>query len=133
MWRLSEGNPFMVVETIRALREGTAPGSADRLPLSARIQQVVLGRLDRLRRREQTLVAVAAVIGREFDYPVLPAAAGVSDRMAAEGVEELVRRRILQSTGDRLAFAHDYIREVAYNRLLAPRRRLLHAAVAREL
>ena len=133
VWRLSEGNPFMVVETMRALREGTTPASADRLPLSKRIQQVILGRLDRLGRREQTLVAVAAIIGREFDYTVLPMAAGVSDRAAAEGVEELVRRRVFQSTGERLAFAHDYIREVAYHRLLPPRRRLLHGAVARAI
>jgi DNA-binding SARP family transcriptional activator len=133
VWRLSEGNPFMAVETMRALRDGAAPESPDRLPLSERIQQTVLRRLERLDRRAQALVAVAAVIGREFDYALLRRAAGVSERAAADGVEELVRRRVLQSAGERLAFAHDYIREVAYARLLPPRRRLLHGAVARAL
>ena len=133
VWRLSEGNPFMVVETVRTLRGGAAPDAADRLPLSQRIQQLVLRRLERLGRRSQTLVAVAAVIGREFDYALLPRAAGVSERAAAEGVEELVRHRVLHSAGERLAFAHDYIREVAYARLLPPRRRLLHGAVARAI
>ena len=133
VWRLSEGNPFMVVETIRALRGGATPDTGDRLPLSQRIQQMVLRRLERLGRRSQTLVAVAAVIGREFDYALLPRAAQVSERAAAEGVEELVRHRVLQSAGERLAFAHDYFREVAYARILPPRRRLLHGAVARAI
>ena len=130
VWRLSEGNPFMVVETVRALRGGAAPADADRLPLTQRIQQMVLRRLERLGRRSQTLAAVAAVIGREFDYGLLRRAAGVSERAGADGVEGLVRHHVLHSAGERLAFAHDYIREVAYARLLPPRRRLLHGAVA---
>jgi DNA-binding SARP family transcriptional activator len=133
VWRLSEGNPFMVVETVRSLRDGAASNAADRLPLSQRIHQMVLRRLERLGRRSQTLIAVAAVIGREFDYALLPSAAGMSERTAAEGVEELVRHRVLHTEGERLAFAHDYIREVAYARLLPPRRRLLHGAVARAM
>src|SRR4029450_5534787 len=112
---------------------GPAPTPADRLPLSQRIHQMVLRRLERLGRRSQCLLAVAAVIGREFDYALLPSAAGMSERTAAEGVEELVRYRVLHTAGERLAFAHDYIREVAYSRLLPPRRRLLHGAVARAM
>ena len=45
----------------------------------------------------------------------------------------MVRHRVLQAIGNELDFAHDRIREVAYGRLLAPRRRLLHRAVAEAL
>src|SRR5262249_45946789 len=71
--------------------------------------------------------------GREFEFPALQIAAGLSVRGAAEGVEELVRRRVLHGIGDRLDFAHDRIREVAQEGVLAPHRKLLHARIARAL
>jgi tetratricopeptide (TPR) repeat protein len=40
------------------------------------------------------------------------------------------RRRILRQRGAHLDFSHDSLREIAYEGLLEPRRRLLHAAVA---
>src|SRR2546430_12240627 len=76
------------------------------------------------------LVAVAAVIGREFDFPLLQRAADLGEAEAAEGAEELVRRRVLHGVGECFDFTHDRIREVAYAGLLAPRCRLLHRRVA---
>jgi len=133
VWRLSEGNPFVVVETMRALGEGSPPGAMDQLPLAERIRKLIITRLDRLGPGSRKLAAVAAVIGREFEAALLRRAAGVSERALAGEVEELVRHRILRAAGDGLVFTHDYVREVAYGELLAPRRRLLHAAVARAL
>ena len=133
VWRLSEGHPFMVVETVRAVQEGAAPETAEELPLAQRIQELILGRLERLAARSQKLVGIAAVIGREFEYELLQRAAGISAQSAAESVHDLVRRRVLHSVGERLAFTHDRIREVAYRQMLPPRRRLLHGAVARAM
>jgi predicted ATPase len=48
VWQLSEGHPFMVVETMRAVQEGAAPESAEELPLAQRIEELILGRLERL-------------------------------------------------------------------------------------
>ncbi|HWP35553.1 MAG TPA: AAA family ATPase [Thermodesulfobacteriota bacterium] len=129
----SEGNPFMVVETVRALQEGSWPPTPSGLPLPDRVREVIAGRLDRLGERARQLVAVAAVIGREFDFTLLQHAAGLAAPEAAQGVEELVRRRLLHGVGERFDFAHDRIREVAYARLLAPYRRLLHRQVAEAL
>jgi tetratricopeptide (TPR) repeat protein len=75
-------------------------------------------------------LGVAAVIGREFEFPLLSRAAGLDDRHAGEGVEELVRRRLLQNAEDRFEFTHTYVREVAYADIVTPRRRLLHREVA---
>ena len=47
-----------------------------------------------------------------------------------EGVEELVRRRLLRVVGERFDFVHDLMRDVTYADLLPPRRRLLHRSVA---
>lgn len=129
VWRASEGNPFMVVETLRSVGEGTPLGSSA-LPLPRRVQDLVASRLARLSDRARELAAVAAVIGREFDFALLANASAVAERDAAERMEELVRRRVLHGVGEEFEFTHDRIREVAYREILAPRRRLLHAHVA---
>jgi tetratricopeptide (TPR) repeat protein len=79
------------------------------------------------------VAAVAAVIGRRCNFTLLRAASGVDEHHAAEAVEEMVRERVLQAVGDQLDFTHDRVREVAYGRLLPPRRRLLHRAVVEAL
>jgi len=97
------------------------------------VRELIAGRLERLTARGRRLAGVASVIGRGFDFPVLTRAAGISDAEAAEGVEELVARRILHAIGERLDFTHERIREVAYDLVLPPHRKLLHGAVARAL
>ena len=70
------------------------------------------------------------MIGREFDFTLLQRASGLSERDAAAGVEELVRRRMLHGVNDGFDFTHDRIREVVYGALLPLRRKLLHGEVA---
>jgi DNA-binding SARP family transcriptional activator len=131
VWRASEGNPFMVVETMRVLRDR---GDLDELPADLstppRVRDLIESRLERLGERAAQVAAAAAVVGREVDFELLRQAAGMTAPEAAAGVEELVTRRILGVMGERLDFTHDQIRNVTYARLLTPRRRLLHAAVA---
>ena len=52
----------MIVETMRALADGTDSGSA----LPDRVRQVIAARLERLGERSRSLLATASVIGREF-------------------------------------------------------------------
>jgi predicted ATPase len=130
IWRASEGNPFMVVETMRALQEGDALRGAtdeggDRLPLPERVREVITRRLDRVDERGQQIIALGATIGGEFEFRLLQRASGLGDIEAARVVEELVRRRLLHGVGERFGFTHGTIREVAYGHLLAPRRKLL--------
>jgi tetratricopeptide (TPR) repeat protein len=127
VWRVSEGNPFMAVETVRALAEGPAGGPRE---LAASVRQLVAGRLDRLSERGRRLASVAATIGRQFQFALPARAAELSEGNAAEGVEELVRWQILHQVREGFAFTHDRIREVAYDELLRPRRALLHRRVA---
>lgn len=129
VWAACEGNPFMIVETLRTL-PGALPfltGAA--LPLPARVRDVIETRLERLSERNRQLVALAAVIGAAFAFSLLAAASGWDEREAAEGVEELVRRGILHGIGAKFGFSHERIREVAYDAILDVRRRALHRAV----
>ncbi len=129
IWRVSEGNPFMIVETMRALYEDGA-GDGDELRTPSRVRDVIALRLERLSTRGRQLVALASVVGRDFDFALLDRAASVGTHAAAEAVEELVVRRIFHVVGERLDFTHDRIREVAYEQQIGPRRRLMHAVVA---
>ena len=137
IWAMSEGNPLVAVEAMRALDQDSLRDDAREKPgalaLPARVRELVAWRLDRLSARSQQLAAVAAVIGRQFDFTLLQSASRVEERDAAEAVEEMVRHHVLQAVGNQLDFAHDRVRDVAYGRLLPPRRRLLHRAVAEAL
>lgn len=133
VWRASEGNPFMIVETLRVVDAGAALDRSTGLPLPERLRDVVERRLERLSERSRRLVAAAAVIGRQFDFALLHRAVNVTEGEASQGVEELVRQRILHGVGEELEFAHDRVREVAIDQLLPAVRKGLHRRVAEAL
>src|SRR5262249_55265165 len=98
IWAMSEGNPFVTLQAMRAREQDSA---ADRarcdpgdLTLPARVRDLVARRLDRLSPRGQQMAAVAAVIGRQFDFTLLRSASGIDERDAAESIEELVRYHV---------------------------------------
>ena len=78
---------------------------------------------------QRQLAAVAAVIGREFEFALLRRASGCDEAAAADGVEELVRRGVLEGTDDQFDFTHDRIRTVVDAALLQPQRKLLHRQI----
>ncbi|MBI4593442.1 MAG: AAA family ATPase, partial [Candidatus Rokubacteria bacterium] len=99
VWAASEGNPFVVVEMMRAVEQGTSAPAAGAPGRPEKVQELIAGRLDRLGAPAQQLASVAAVIGHAFDWALVERAAGLGERATAEGVEELVRRRVLQPDG----------------------------------
>jgi DNA-binding SARP family transcriptional activator len=133
IWQTSEGNPFVVVEAMRAVGEDAALRPDAALAVPERVRHLITGHLDRLSPGARELVAVAAVVGREFDFVLLQRAAGQGEQEAAEGVEELVRRRILRGIGEQFDFTHDRIRQVVNDGLLSPTRRALHFVIAEAL
>src|SRR5262249_12960679 len=102
-------------------------------PHPAKVLAIDMQRLERPPDRGHRVVSVAAVIGRQFDFALVQRAADMSEREAAEGLEELVRHRVLRGAGDGLEFSHDYIREVAAAELPFPVRAALHRRVAESL
>jgi tetratricopeptide (TPR) repeat protein len=133
VWRTSGGNPFVAIEAMRAAaQEALAPG-LEAVPLPERVRDMIGRQLDRLDERKHELVALASVVGREFSFALLQQVAGCDEEEIARGVEELTRRRVLHSVGESLDFTHDRVREVAYGRILASRRKGLHRRVAEAL
>ena len=130
VWRLSEGNPFVVAETVRTIEAEPPPVTDGSLALPDAVRSMTRSRLRRLGERAERLMAMAAVIGREFDLALLQRAAGTGELDTSEALEELVRAHVVRESGERFAIAHDRIREVVSADLLAARRRALHGAVA---
>jgi tetratricopeptide (TPR) repeat protein len=133
IWTVSEGNPFVVLETVRAATEGALGQDVSRLSIPERVREVVAGHVARLVPLERDLAAVASVIGRTFDFALLQAASGQDGVVVASAVEELVRAGVFREEEGTFYFTHDRIREVVYAGLLAQRRTVLHGCVARAL
>jgi len=129
VWSLSEGHPFTVVEMVRSVRHDIASSGAGMGGLPRRVREAVARRLDRLGERARRLVEVAAIIGRQFDVELLALAADVDADRAVDGLEELVRRRLVESVGDLFRFVHHRVLEAA-RPAIRPRRAFLHRRVA---
>ena len=71
VWRTSGGNPLVVIEAMRAAaHEALSPG-LERLSLPERVRDIIGRQLDRLDERSRELVALASVVGREFEFALL--------------------------------------------------------------
>jgi DNA-binding SARP family transcriptional activator len=130
VWRASQGNPFVVVETIRALQQGISLAGSGGLTIVERVRRVIARRLDRLSEVARDLAAVGAVIGRGFEFTLLQRAVAHDEAAAAAGVEELVRCQLLHEVAGGLDFVHERVRGVVYAELSSPRRQLLYRRVA---
>jgi DNA-binding SARP family transcriptional activator len=138
LYKETEGNPFFVIETLRAMKESGHPPTltVDRtgriqafsLPLS--VQHVIEARLDRLSPQSQELLAVAAAIGRAFTFSMLietgqiPAAQGISF------IEEWLQRGLVREAANTYDFSHDKVRQVAYATMSRARRQYIHRQIA---
>ena len=122
IFRATRGNPLFVVESVRAgLR-------------SARVHGVIAARLARLTAPSYELAGLASVIGRPFSFDLLEKATDWDEGSVSEALDELWRRRIIESRGtSEYDFTHDRLREVACAELSPVRQRYLHRRVARAL
>lgn len=125
LYQDTEGNPLFVVEMIRAgLSEDTPP----------RVQAVIATRLAKVSSSARQLADLAAVIGRQFTFPVLIEASDHSESTLVKALDELWQRRIIRERGaEDYDFSHDKIREVVYTALSTAQRRWLHKRAAQSL
>ena len=149
--RQSEGNPFFVVEYLRAAvnagllwrgpdgawevgeRGGGAATEADyeRLGLPGSLAALVERRLGALAPDAAALASAAAVLGREADLGMLVRMTGRPEPAVFDACRTLLRRQIVEATSaGAIRFTHDKLREVAYARLSPPERTRLHRAAA---
>ena len=141
--RHTEGNPFFILETLRALQErygqrATAQpwqiAAVERMPIPETVRQAIRLRRDRLGPEARRALEVAAVIGRTLDLELWQRAWGRPEGDLLAVLDGLLRRQWLVEGRGTFAedyeFAHHLGRETLYADLPAERRRTLHRRVA---
>jgi class 3 adenylate cyclase/tetratricopeptide (TPR) repeat protein len=139
----TEGNPFFMEESVRALVEGQVlagePGAyrLARAPLTiqvpATVQAVLAARMDRLPAEDKVLLQTAAVIGKDVPFPLLQAIAALPEEALRGALAHLQAAEFLYEASLfpelEYTFKHALTQEVAYGSLLQGRRRALHARI----
>ena len=141
LYQETEGNPFFLMEMVKALfemgmihlKEGAWRGdfaqiSTGELPLPVGVSEAIQARAHRLNDDAQEALRLAAVLGREFDFDLLNEVWGQGEEATLEALDDLLRHRLIDegtgAMGRDYAFTHHKIQEVVYAGM--PRRRLLH-------
>src|SRR4029077_6264932 len=83
----ADGVPLYVEELTKAVAEPGAARGADAIPTT--LAGSLMARLDRLSAAKE-VAQRAAVLGREFGYPLLAAVAGMEDAGLRQGLARLV-------------------------------------------
>lgn len=132
--RRSDGVPLFAEELARLMADEGSDAAGREIP--ATLLDSLAARLDRTGRAKET-AQVAAVVGREFSYPLLEALAGLAEPDLREDLTRLIDAQLIQARGVPPAatyqFRHGLIRDAAYDALLRPRRRELHGQVGQTL
>jgi Double zinc ribbon len=113
----------------------TAP--VDSLAMPETVQSLLAARIDRLGEPAKHVLQAAAVIGKQFDEPLLREVSGLGDRDLGAALGELQEgdflRLVTASLRPEYAFRHPLMGDAAYRSQLGERRARLHAAVATAL
>ncbi|HME71157.1 MAG TPA: adenylate/guanylate cyclase domain-containing protein [Myxococcota bacterium] len=130
----ADGVPLYVEELTKAMAEPGVAQGVEGIPAS--LADSLMGRLDRLSAAKE-VAQRAAVLGREFGYPLLAATVGMDEAALRHGLARLVDAEILFARGEpptaTYTFKHALIQETAYQSQLKRTRQQLHARVAKVL
>ncbi len=138
------GNPFFVGELFRHLTETGAvfrrggpwtyyqdPDAVELAGVPDGVREVVARRLHHVSPAANRILALAAVVGLQFELEVLERVADSADAdRVLDGLEEAVAGRLVVELGPgRHRFAHALVRDSIYSGLSATRRARVHGAV----
>jgi class 3 adenylate cyclase/tetratricopeptide (TPR) repeat protein len=139
----TEGNPFFLEESVRALVETeilvgergayrlTKAPEAIQIPATA--QAILAARIDRLAPEDKRLLQAGSVIGKDVPFALLQAIADLPEEDLRRGLSRLQAAEFLYETSLfpdlEYTFKHALTHQVAYGGLLQDRRRALHARI----
>jgi len=137
----TEGNPLFVEQSTLYMAESEtmlvggarvqASFTEEDLELAQSVRGLIGRRLERLSEPAQRMLVAAAVVGRDFDLPLLEAFGELSGHELRDALDEATRGHFLVAAGpDRYRFAHDLVRKRVLAVLPLPRLQAYHLAVA---
>jgi tetratricopeptide (TPR) repeat protein len=141
----TEGNPFFVGQVLRHLVESGAvvqeegrwvrTATADRIGIPEGVREVISRRLAGLDDEANDVLAVAAVIGRDFDAELLTEASEADAERVLDVLETAEAGRLVEATPGRaeFTFVHALVRSTLYEEIPTTRRLRLHRRVAHVL
>jgi DNA-binding winged helix-turn-helix (wHTH) protein len=127
----SEGNPFFMVEFARTLPRN-ASSSSSALAVSEAALDLLRQRVSTLDAAVRGVLSLAAVIGNQFDLPLLEDVSGMSLQELMTSLDRAVASDVLVAVGDsrtRFRFVHDLLRAVLYDDLDRASLRSFHLRV----
>jgi class 3 adenylate cyclase len=142
----TDGNPFFVEEVIAHFvetgviyqRDGvwTTDLAPEDLGIPEGVRDVVGRRLSRLSAEANEILAVAAVMGREFDAPALVAACSEDRDAVLDALDEALATNLVREVpgaGARFAFSHALVRQTLAEEVRGARRARLHWRIGEAL
>jgi hypothetical protein len=138
----TEGNPFFVEEVLRSLvdegavypvEKGWGVKSLSDVHVPRGIKEVLGKRLECLDEESCHVLSAAAVIGREFSFPVLREVTGLGEDRLIDIIDKCLQARLVVDRhvpGEEVyAFADSQLRDVLYEGISPVRRRRHHMKV----
>ena len=140
------GNPFFVEEIVKLLREQAALAQTEsgwelkpshRFNVPDSVKLVISERVEQLGRPAAELLAIAAVIGRQFTQRLLQTLAATDEKSVADVLDRCENAGVVTGApalaNDGYKFFHDLIQEALYESIGAAQRRRYHLAIGRAL
>ena len=138
----TQGNPFFVGEVLLHLAESgsivqvdgrwTSTVSLDEIGIPEGIREVVGRRLSVLSEAGNRALAIAAVIGAQFDLATIESAGGPTGDELFDALDQAVRHGVIREIPGavgKYSFAHALMRSTLYEELSTNRRVRMHAQV----
>lgn len=122
----SGGNPFFIEELAAMITESDEPAAAADLPVTLR--GLVTARLDTLDSADRSTLDNCAVVGTSGPVKLVTALARDATS-AADSLEQLAARHLIELCDDTFVFPNELIREVAYGTLTKADRARCHARI----
>ena len=139
LYRVTAGNPLFVDGVVRVLLAERSLGNSDRFDLRGfKLPEDVRGairkRLGLLSPQAQSVLAIAAVVGQEFDIALVRRISDLSAGASGELMDEASEVGVVTlSSHDSYRFTHPLIRESLYKGLTEAERTRLHRAIGEAL
>lgn len=128
----TDGIPLFIEELTKTVLESSGESAA----VPATLKDSLTARLDRLGEARE-VAQIAAVIGRQFSFPLLEAVASREAQQLETMLSRLVDAEIVfpeeRGPARSFSFKHALVRDAAYESLLLSRRREWHGLVARAI